>query len=444
MRFRSQLAIGYTALLVVLIVTGTAAVIALRVSTSHLDDVTHDLRTDLTAVQWLRFEARQVVSASRSFLLGRDAKSEQRFNDATARLEATLAELDGTLVMRATDIEADVRRYVATARLAAAERGSGHTADTDPMLDIRLVTARDRLETTIDRFVQRQRAAFQSESEHVHDEADRMEGLVILATGIGVCLSLALAWLLIRRLGHQYALEREATAVARRAVEARDEMLAVVSHDLRNPLTTITIASHLLQHEPPPPHARKHATSIANAARCMDHLISELLDVAKLDAGKLELHVETCSVGSLFDAIMSLFQVRATEAGIELGMTGDGALAVTADRERVLQVLCNLVDNAFKYTACGGRVTLAAHASAATVRVEVVDTGTGIAAEQLPHVFERLWQAGVRGRGGLGLGLYICEQLIAAHHGRMGVESKLGAGSTFWFELRCPGPRAGT
>jgi signal transduction histidine kinase len=436
-RFRSQLVIGYSALMLVTIVTGVSAVIGMRVTTSRIEHVANDLGADVTELQRMRYQAEGAVAATRRYLLDGDERAAQRFTDQVIKLDATLGELDrrrDQLVPGMAAVDDAVRSYVQVAREVMAERSSTTVA---AVFEQQVSPVRDRLEATIADFVKRERAAFERESASAHDFAERMQGVLAIATATGVFLSIALAWLWIRKLAQRYAREREATETARRAAAARDEMLAIVSHDLRNPLAAIAMSKDLLEHDLRSPRAPRHLAAIGSAAKRMEHLIGELLDIAKLDAGKLELAVEPCAVEALFEATLALFSARALEAGVAIAATGDG-LVVVADRERVLQVLANLVGNALKYTPAGGRVSLAARAVGDTggaVRIEIADTGPGIAADALPHVFERYWQARARGRGSLGLGLYICKQLVEAHHGRIGVDSQPGAGSTFWFEI---------
>ena len=431
MRFRTQLVAGYSGLLLVTLVTGVASVIAIRTTTWRLEHVASDLGDELTAINHLRWQAESAVAASRRYLLTGDAAAANTFADAVDKIDVAIADLTGEpLVPGLRDVEDAVRRYVDLARAAMSARsGAQDPRDIAPMFEQQVTPARDHLEHVLLDFTTRERAAFDHESAHAKSVADRMQGLVVLATGIGVFLSIALAWVWIRKLGHRYAMEREATEAARRAVAARDEMMAIVSHDLRNPLSTIAMGASLL------PPGSKPATAIANAAHHMEHLIGELLDVAKLDAGKLQLDIDACSIASVFDATVSLFQARAQEANIAIAADADPQLVVAADRERVLQVLSNLVGNAFKYTQAGGRIELVARAIDRAVRVEVRDTGRGMSEADAAHVFERYWQARGRGRGSLGLGLYICKQLVEAHRGRIGVISELGEGTTFWFEL---------
>jgi signal transduction histidine kinase len=221
-----------------------------------------------------------------------------------------------------------------------------------------------------------------------------------------------------------------------RAVEARDELIAIVSHDLRSPLTAISIGSTLLDEAIAGGAAHKQVATIRRASEHMEHLIAELLDVAKLEAGKLEFRTEPCTIDSLLEAVGALFAARAAQAEIALTIEPACAGSVTVDRERIVQVLSNLVGNALKFTPPGGRLSVAAHGAGEAVRIAVTDTGPGIPGADVPHLFERYWQGRRRGRGSLGLGLYICKQIVEAHGGRIGVETQAGKGSTFWVELR--------
>jgi signal transduction histidine kinase len=282
-----------------------------------------------------------------------------------------------------------------------------------------------------------EQAEFDRASGGAHRLAERAQHVVFAATALAIMLGVVLAAQSSRRLSAQYAQSRAATEAARRATAARDELVAIVSHDLRNPLATITMGAGLLQETERDPRIRKHVAAIASAAGLMQHLIDQLLDVARLEHGTLGLALERCEPGAVLDAVQALFQIRAIEAGVELSV-GDapaGGAAVTADRQRVVQVLSNLVANALKFTPRGGRIAVTGRRDGPVVRFEVADTGPGIPEDQIPHLFERYWQGRSSSRGSLGLGLYICRQLVAAHRGDIGVRTRLGDGSTFWFTL---------
>jgi len=227
---------------------------------------------------------------------------------------------------------------------------------------------------------------------------------------------------------------------AGRATRSRDEVLGIVAHDLRNPLNAISLSAQALTRRQDPPAAGRpggeHLERILRSAGFMAKLIRDLLDMTKLEAGRLRLEVECHSVGSLLAEAVEMLRPVAAERSIALRSTGlESPWRVKADRARVLQVFSNLIGNALKFTEEGGSIRVGAELKGEEVRFFVADTGPGIAEEQLPHVFDRFWQARRADQRGAGLGLTISKGLVEAHGGRVGVESQLGAGSTFWFTL---------
>ena len=229
---------------------------------------------------------------------------------------------------------------------------------------------------------------------------------------------------------------------SQQATRARDEVLAVVSHDLRNPLNVISLgATYLLKHLPQDEGAaswRKQGELIRRSADRAVRLIQDLLDVAKVESGRLSLEREALAVGGLLDEAIELHRPLAEAHGLKLEREEEPGLpAVWADRVRVLQVFSNLIGNALRFTPEGGRVTVRARREGTRVRFDVSDTGKGIAPEHLPHLFDRYWQV-KRTREGAGLGLPIAKGLVEAHGGTIQVESMPGRGSTFSFTLPVP------
>jgi signal transduction histidine kinase/CheY-like chemotaxis protein len=236
-----------------------------------------------------------------------------------------------------------------------------------------------------------------------------------------------------------------------RAVAARDRALSIVSHDLRNPLTTILIcASALLDPKPAPPSGvQEMGELIRRSAGWMQQIVEDLLDRASLDAGRLALHRRPTSVAELFDAMRSMFAASAAKSAIDLVLNGGTDVPyVDVDPHRLLQVFSNLISNAMKFTPSGGRVQLLAQsveedqgdallegAHGPAVRFTVSDTGSGISSDDLRHVFDWYWQSPVGPRKGAGLGLAIAKGLIEAHRSRLNVESVPGTGSRFWFTV---------
>jgi PAS domain S-box-containing protein len=238
----------------------------------------------------------------------------------------------------------------------------------------------------------------------------------------------------------------EAERVARERAEAasrmREDLVAIVSHDLRNPLSAITMSAQLLRHSLPVDdsgRAVKQLEIIARSAERMKRLISDLLDMASIDAGALAVHWQTHCAQALLLEVVEMLQPLASDKSIRIDVSDTPReLNVWADKERLLQVLSNLIGNAVKFTREGGNITLRAESTAELVCFSVSDTGQGISPEQMPHLFDRYWQAKKDGRMGIGLGLSIAKGIVEAHGGSIWAESTLGKGTTFHFTL----PRA--
>ncbi|HZD04464.1 MAG TPA: PAS domain-containing sensor histidine kinase, partial [Longimicrobiales bacterium] len=184
---------------------------------------------------------------------------------------------------------------------------------------------------------------------------------------------------------------REAEAALRKAVRARDEMMAVVSHDLRNPLGTVAAAASLLADIPlSPEKGDEQIEIIRRASSRMSDLIDDLLDVARIDAGAFSIEAAPVEVGPLVEDAAAIFEPQAIEAGIELEARVEAGLPpILGDRERMEQALSNLLANALKFTPPGGRVDVTAARVERWVRLSVIDTGPGIAPESLAHLFDR-------------------------------------------------------
>ena len=238
--------------------------------------------------------------------------------------------------------------------------------------------------------------------------------------------------------------ERDARERAEAASRMRQDLVAIVSHDLRNPLSAITTSVTLLERALPADgatRARKYVETIARSTERMGRLISDLLDVASIDAGRLSVEPETRDVATLVSSAIEMLQPVAAGKSIRLDAEPLAQpFAVQADEERILQVLSNLLGNAVKFTREGGAICVRAEPVDSFVRVSVSDTGPGISMEQMPHLFDRYWQAKKDGRLGIGLGLSIAKGIVEAHGGRIWAESTLGKGTTFHFTLPAAAP----
>jgi signal transduction histidine kinase len=222
---------------------------------------------------------------------------------------------------------------------------------------------------------------------------------------------------------------------AEAAIDAREQVLGVVAHDLRNPLGTIKMAAEMLQEEVVPVEEYpKYLGSIQRAGDRMNRLIQDLLDVARMEAGRLPVEPTRVQVDALLADVAEMMRPHAVERGLVLDVVCPAELpAVRVDAERIGQVFSNLVGNAIKFTPPGGRIWLRAERMGDKVRLSVADTGPGIPPEKLPEIFAPFWQADRMDRRGLGLGLSIAKGIIEAHQERIGVESRPGEGTEFWF-----------
>jgi PAS domain S-box-containing protein len=226
---------------------------------------------------------------------------------------------------------------------------------------------------------------------------------------------------------------------ARHANRARDEVLGVVSHDLRNPLSAISMCARVLEENPPGDAVarRELLVTIRESTDWMNRLIEDLLDVSNIERGRLSLEVRPEEPSQLALQALHMFEVEAKTNGIALeARLPTNMPLVVADRARVVQVLSNLLRNAIKFTPRDGRIEISAEARDRTVLFAVRDSGLGIAPEKQARVFDRYWQSseGARQRGA-GLGLSIAKGIVEAHGGRISVRSTAGQGSEFAFTI---------
>jgi two-component system, sensor histidine kinase and response regulator len=222
---------------------------------------------------------------------------------------------------------------------------------------------------------------------------------------------------------------------AEAATRGRDDVLAMVSHDLKNPIGTIfTSSSLLLDMEIPPDARRRQLEIIRRTAQRMDRLIQDLLDVSRIEANRFSVEPRSEDVRTLVFEAREMLANIAESQGVELlTETPDEPVHVLADRNRIIQVFSNLIGNALKFTPLGGRVTVRCQVDDEAVRFMVSDTGSGIAEDDLPRIFERFWHGHVG--GGSGLGLAIVKGIVEAHEGSIRVESN-AEGSNFTFTLK--------
>ncbi len=240
------------------------------------------------------------------------------------------------------------------------------------------------------------------------------------------------------------ALENDLARQVRReqeAVQARDDLVAVVSHDLRNPMTVISMLCGMMQKAFSSEGAhtsRRISTAIdtmQQATARMNTLLEDLLDTSKIDAGRYSITPQALEVGHIFEEAQALLSPLAHDKDISISFQADPDLRIHADPERLFQVLSNLVGNAIKFTPRMGTVGVHAKSVGDEIVFIVRDSGEGIPKEHLPHVFDRYWTMKEGNPTGTGLGLYITQGIVEAHGGQIVAESEPGQGSEFRFTV---------
>ena len=223
-------------------------------------------------------------------------------------------------------------------------------------------------------------------------------------------------------------------------LRARDDMIGIVSHDLRNPVNAVKmLTGAILETEratPLPLDVLEYSTIIRQASEQMDSLIRDLLDVTRIEAGRLKVEMVPADVGELLADVLGTLNPVAIAKSIDLRFSTEPALPlVSADRERIRQALSNLIGNSVKFSPAESQIDVRAEQQDGEVVVSVSDRGPGMNEEQLSHAFDRFWQSRRTDREGAGLGLAITRGIIEAHGGRIWAESTVGQGSTFHFTL---------
>lgn len=234
-----------------------------------------------------------------------------------------------------------------------------------------------------------------------------------------------------RKSQQQYELELETQKV-----------IEVVSHDLKNPLAAIQLNLQSIRRSSPNPDAQsfevplRKVDAIERSTKQMQRLIEDLLDLAKIEGSEVHLDKELLKIKDLISDVILGMEPHAEQKKIRLiDAISEDCCMVECDPERIRQVITNLISNAIKFSNNNGDIIISASLDKTFIRLKIQDQGVGIDSDNLLHVFDRFWQAKDQAKQGTGLGLSISKWIIEAHHGKIWVESKIGAGSTFIIEL---------
>jgi signal transduction histidine kinase len=226
-------------------------------------------------------------------------------------------------------------------------------------------------------------------------------------------------------------------ASAQESVRSREEMVAIVSHDLRNPLATVELASTLaLQSGDNPAKVERHLQAIHRAAGRMRDLLRDLLDTASIQVGRLTIERTPEQASNLMDEVVDGWVELARAKSIELESHCDvRSVMVECDRARIIQALGNLIGNAIKFSSEGDKVIVCARVDGSDIQIDISDSGPGISPQDLERIFEPYWSSKRTRVAGTGLGLYICKGIVEAHGGTIAVDSQLGRGTRFTVRL---------
>jgi signal transduction histidine kinase len=223
--------------------------------------------------------------------------------------------------------------------------------------------------------------------------------------------------------------------------QARRDLIAAVSHDLRTPLTSIRAMIEALADGvvTEPPMVQRYYGTIRSQTENLSGLINDLFELSQLETGQIQLAVETVNMNDLLSDVLESMQAQARAKGVSLkGIFSEDMPLIKAELAKIQRVIYNLVQNAIRHTPASGSISLATEVVPEGIQVEVVDTGEGIAPEDLPHIFDQFFRgekSRSRETGGAGLGLAIAKRIIEAHHGHIWVESQVGQGTRFRFVL---------
>jgi signal transduction histidine kinase len=256
----------------------------------------------------------------------------------------------------------------------------------------------------------------------IHSRADLFDLVIFIASATFV------SWVA--------SITRRARKNAEDASKSLEDMVAIVSHDLKTPLTSIVMNVHLLSRKLEKKELKTHLDQITKAVGRMTNLINSVLDLEKIKQGRFEMDLAIEDPRNIVSDIVSLMDPIAKKKNIEIKSTGPIEVKpIRCDREKIYQALTNLIGNSLKFTPEGGAVSCSIEDDANAVRFSVKDSGPGISKEDVPLVFNRYWQASRTAKKGNGLGLYITKGIVEAHGGQIDVKSELGIGTEFSFTI---------
>jgi signal transduction histidine kinase len=442
MRFETKARLGYLLLALLLAAGMFFAVRQLSaLADAEIARVTAEQR-EISLVERMRRNGELIVSSGRGYLVSADPAllaevqtAKGRF-DENARMLRTQP-LDSKAIVLVTHVEQAAENFMEVQqRLIDTRQRTADGEDLIRRFDSELRPVNHDLVNSLNDLVTHEEAELESSYRDAQAARSELEAWLDGLVAMLVLLGFGVAWYFGRLVTRAYHQEQAALETARAALAAREELLAIVAHDLRNPLGAITMRAAMLREQATTDKGRQQAQTIENIAMRMGHQIRTMLDVTAIEAGRFSVLPTRCELDDLLHETIELFEPVARSKQIWLAQKVETpGLVVHAERERISQVLANLLSNALKYTPPGGHVTIAVDRHAGEARIGVLDTGHGISHENQIHIFDRFWRDETSGKKGTGLGLFIAKGIVEAHGGHIWVESEPGHGARFYFTL---------
>jgi len=442
MKFETKARLGYLVLAVLLAAGMVFSIHQLSsLADGELARISAQQR-EIALAERMRRNGELIVSSGRGYLVSAAPALLAELQTAKARFDENL----GALRTQPLDIEAtklvthvdqitdrlmDVQQQLIDARQRAADG-----EDLVRRFDAELHPLSHDLANTLNDLVEHEEAELESfyrDARAVRAELEAWLDALVVAL---VLLGFGLAWYFGGLVTRAYRQEQGALETARAALAARDELLGIVAHDLRNPLGAITMRAAMLREAATTDRGRQQAETIENIAMRMGHQIRTMLDVTAIEAGRFSVLPSRCELDDLVRETIELFEPVARTKQVWLAQKLETpGIVVHAERERIAQVLSNLMSNALKYTPPGGHITISVERHGGEAKVGVLDTGHGIPHETQVHVFDRFWRDEASGKKSSGLGLFIAKGIVEAHGGHIWVDSEPGHGARFYFTI---------
>jgi len=450
-RIRQRLVLAFAVGGLLIVAVSAWSLFASGRTTGQLADDLLDEARDLALVERLRFAAFEQAAARRAFLHSSDRSYLVRADEAHAlfsQLSQRLRPSLETEMGRSLLVQVDALNRIHSETFSAAQRLVRRGATREQITrfhDERMRPVLHTLKNAAERFASHKERKLEQAFRSSINDARTAVLVSIAVTAVSVLCLLVLGWRVGGQLADAFAREQNALRKTREAVDSRDEILRVVSHDLRNALSVAGGNAQLLAQrikKQPDAHAThaKHAHYVKVGVDRATQLIESLLDPASAQSGKFTVAPGHCTVREILALATTSLEAETSLKGLSLDVRCDAPdELVSADRGRIVQVLANIVGNAIKFSPPEETIRLECVARDEEVIFSVTDAGPGIPPDQVPHIFDRHWRAPGQTHGGLGLGLYICLSIVEAHGGRIWAENDEHGGARISFAL----PRLG-